>query len=380
MKTILRSLLIVPALAGAIGFRVAAQEARPDGAVGKVLLLKSERILEGEIERLGDRYRVRRGASEAWIPAEQALRLCASLDEALSQMRSRMHTGDADERLRLARWCLTNNLREQALAEAKSALEMRPSHAESISFVRSLERSQLTTQPTPPPAPAAPAATKRAPAFAKPPAAIDVNAESLSQFSQKIQPILMNACANCHSAGRAGEFQLLRPFEGGQRGATQKNLAAVLAQLNVEKPILSPLIIKAVSAHGNTPNPPIKSQQSIPYQTLTEWIDRTLATNPHLRELGASAALQSAPEGRTVFAAPKSAPTAKAASSNRVIEPPEKAPLMPLVSKMQEAGASHLRASGKTPADASSTERESPATSLDRFDPALFNRLVHPRK
>src|SRR5262245_41306755 len=58
-----------------------------DGAArkaGKVLILPSERCMEGDIERLGEQYRIRRGSSEVWLPAEKALRLCADWDDAFA--------------------------------------------------------------------------------------------------------------------------------------------------------------------------------------------------------------------------------------------------------------------------------------------------------
>src|SRR5262245_34141016 len=100
----------------------------PDGErySGKVLLLANERALEGEIERVEDRYCVRRGKGEMWLPVTKTLRLCADWDEALAFLKGRANLQDADERLRLARWCQSNDQIELALAEVRAALELRP--------------------------------------------------------------------------------------------------------------------------------------------------------------------------------------------------------------------------------------------------------------
>ena len=75
---------------------------------------------------------------------------------------------------------------------------MRPEHAPTKQFIAQLERTASAKAPAP-----LPAAASKAPARPVVAAAtIDVNAETLSLFTQKIQPILMNTCANCHTEGR----------------------------------------------------------------------------------------------------------------------------------------------------------------------------------
>jgi hypothetical protein len=44
---------------------------------GGVLILKSERVLAGDIERVPDGFLVRRNVGELWLPAEEAKCLCA---------------------------------------------------------------------------------------------------------------------------------------------------------------------------------------------------------------------------------------------------------------------------------------------------------------
>ena len=67
MNTILRPLLGVVIFVGA--GQAPARGTEPAAATaGKVLLLQNERALEGDIERVGDQYRIRRTAGEAWVP------------------------------------------------------------------------------------------------------------------------------------------------------------------------------------------------------------------------------------------------------------------------------------------------------------------------
>ena len=68
---------------------------------GKVLVLENEQPLVGDIERVGDAYRVRRLIGETTVPASRVLRLCADMNEAFQFVRSRANLSDADECLRL---------------------------------------------------------------------------------------------------------------------------------------------------------------------------------------------------------------------------------------------------------------------------------------
>ena len=76
--------------------RVAARLYSPEPAgpvTGKVLVLDNERTLEGDIERVGDQYRLRRTVGETWVPAGRALRLCDSLEEAFRMLQEKSAPG-----------------------------------------------------------------------------------------------------------------------------------------------------------------------------------------------------------------------------------------------------------------------------------------------
>src|SRR5215510_2445544 len=126
MKTTFRLVLCALLAAAGRAPRAAGQE---PPASGKVLVLDNDRTLEGEVERVGEQYRVRRSLGVTWVPAERVQRLCASKEDALAFLRRRANLADPDERLRLARWCHLQGLRDQALVEVKAAVELRPDHA-----------------------------------------------------------------------------------------------------------------------------------------------------------------------------------------------------------------------------------------------------------
>src|SRR5207248_5928269 len=139
-------------------------------------------------------------------------RLCASREDAFRYLRTQANLDDADERLRLARWCLMYELRSQALAELKAADELRPDHAETRRLLMHLERaSQAAAAPSPlPPAPVpVPQVGKTTQTVAS---GLELNTECMGLFARRVQPILMNTCAKCHASGRAGDFKLTQVF------------------------------------------------------------------------------------------------------------------------------------------------------------------------
>ncbi|HXG10937.1 MAG TPA: hypothetical protein VNK04_14350 [Gemmataceae bacterium] len=352
MRTPIRLLLGALALVAPAWLIVAADSGPTPPERGRVLLLQNERTLEGDIEKVGDQYRVRRTVGETWVPADKVACLCRSYEEAYAFLRDRANLRDPDERLRLARWCYLHDLREQALAEVAAAARLRPDHEATQRLLAGLQRSAALggrggaqrhsdtsgrgfpalnpSHPEPPePLPLPP---------------VDVTQEVLGQFVSRVQPILLNACASCHASGRGGSFKLVRPLDSEVVGpkTLQQNLASVLAQVNLEQPQASPLLSRAVSIHGEMKEPPLRGRQMAAYRALEEWVRLTAANNPHLRPSAGPAA--------TDPAQPSRPPAAEGTAP-----PPPQPPPPPA-----ERGP------------------EQPTTPADPFDPALFNRQAGP--
>src|SRR5262249_36333817 len=143
---------------------------------------------------------------------------------------------------------------------------------------------------------------------------------------------------------------------------TQQNLAAVLAQVNLERPEASPLLVKAASMHGDMAQAPLKGRQLPAYHTLEEWTRSVVATNPQLRERSKGAVVASAPEAK---------PDRKVATE-AVVPKPE------LVAAPSTSArpfpASNPAGPTTAPAEAQST------VPLDPYDPVLFNQQMHPNR
>ena len=220
------------------------------------------------------------------------------MDEAFQFVRSRANLADADERLRLAEWCRLNGLHEQAVAEVKAAVQLRPDHVATRRLLSYLEESGPIKQ--------TPAKESEEAANAR--VSIDLTEEALGQFATKVQPILMNACANCHANGRGGAFKLTHAYNSTvlNRKVMQQNLAAVLGEVNLVQPQNSLLLSKAVSVHGSQEQAPIKNRQAAAYHALEEWVWITLANNPQLRDEAVQKAAASPHRRRRPRLSPKS--------------------------------------------------------------------------
>jgi hypothetical protein len=411
MKKILRFSLVLSALLVPAALMLYATD-HPASTAGKFLLLDNDRVMEGEIVRLADRYRVRRSIGELWLPAEKVRFVGNSWEEVLAYQHGQANLIDPDERLRLARWCHVNDLRPQALQEVKEALRLQPNFPAARALQRTLEHVVASTSP-------APAVVPPTAPLAAPPV-LDLNGESMGEFVGKVQPILMNTCASCHASDQGKRFHLLRTYGSGPalRRTTQINLAAVMEQINFDQPELSPVLIKAVSAHGIADNPPLVSRKATPYRILHDWIETTLTNNPHLKSerLALTSAIKptvfppmatvpAAPPERSGFASgPRTVASVASAQviPNRVATAPRVLPafpdsvpevapeasnsfgsLKPATTTTPAATTPTARLTTVAPAPAAQTASPAPQPEqpgLDAYSPAPFNQQMHPNR
>ena len=246
--------------------------------------------------------------------------------------------------MRVAEWCRLNGLHDEAAAEVKAAVDLRPDDPASRRLLAYLQTS----------GPAKPATTKPYGDGdpANPRVAVDLTEEAMGQFATRVQPILMNVCANCHATGHGGGFRLTRSYDAAvlNRKTLQQNLAAVLAEVNPDQPRSSPLLSKAVSVHGAMEQAPIKNRQAAAYRTLEDWVRATIADNPQLHDHAPPAPAAPVPFAE-VRPVPFTGPT----------EQPVKAPDPP-------------RTAPATPA---SPAAQGPPEQADPYSPDAFNKQFH---
>jgi hypothetical protein len=351
MKTLSRWLL-VPALVVGSGYALRAQEPGEDGPTGKILVLKTGHVMEGDIKQVGTQMCVRRGTSEVWIAANKTMRLSPDWLDAYAFMQTLIKEDVASDRIKLARWCHTNKLPAQALEQARIALALQPENADAKQLVTLLERALQEPPPQPTAAKLTPTPTPKL----EPVAAVDVTAETLISFSSKVQPILMNTCASCHAADADRKFHLERVSAGGHKVATQRNLAAVLQYVDLDRPTISPLLVKAVTPHGRDLTAPIRDRSAKPFESMQQWIVETIKKNPHLKEYRDAK--------KPVKTRPEEKPSTFSTHSSSVLP---------------DAGEDVSRPAPRLEVTALKTAPAAPPPERDPFDPAWFNEWAHPR-
>jgi hypothetical protein len=240
---------------------------------GKFVVLKGNRLVEGTAKLQGDKVFVRQGALDRSFTREDVLCLADSREGVYQFMRSKAGE-NVESRMAVAKWCTLNGLREQALGEAREILKLQPSHRGASELARSLE-SSLRQYPADGSRPKAEGALVT---VDEPPA--DVSAEGATTFATRAQPVLANQCIECHARDdHASAFKLKRVtgFEVGPH-STHANLRAVAAQLKKDDPANSPLLVKALTAHGGMKQPAFVSRKAIAFRTLESWVATAVNT------------------------------------------------------------------------------------------------------
>lgn len=231
--------------------------AEPDSTREGMLLLWTGRTVQGRIVKNGDSYSVRRSTGEMFVPAGQVRLECRDLVDAYHKLHAALPPDDIEERLLLARWCLTNQLFPQARQEVSDALSLEPGRADIREMLRKLDDTMVSQQ-SPEKKPELPdraaQAAKSAGFDAKDIESLGgLSRESAQTFMRRIQPILMNGCAlaGCHTADVTNDFRLQRTSIGSDAGRAvmERNLAAVLRFVDRENPRASPLL--TVPQQGN---------------------------------------------------------------------------------------------------------------------------------
>jgi hypothetical protein len=399
------------------------------------VVLKDDKLIEGTVAVSGEKVIVRQGALDRPFPKADVQFIGNTKDEAYRFMLGKVPANDPAARLRVARWCMLNGMRSHALTEAREVVKLDPKNPTAGQMVRTLEES-LQKFPedgaTPAaPAPAAPVTNPNGPALPPvppptanqappmippaipqtitPAAAVepepDVRPEAAAAFATRIQPILVNLCADCHAKpDHASGFRLARGTDFDGRPETAgPNLRAVAGQLNRADPGKSPLLVKSLTAHGGMKEPPLPTRQATAYRILEAWTYAAVGSTPPapaaelIAQPGAPATNPLPPVEN-----PATPPTAPPA---RPLPPPDMGPKPMLPAPTEKETTiyrTHVGAEdpavrvppAPSPAPVSPTggtfgqdakplppNSPNPANAgepVDEFDPSVFNRAAHP--
>ncbi|AMV27103.1 hypothetical protein VT84_22060 [Gemmata sp. SH-PL17] len=252
---------------------------------GKFVVLKDDKLIEGTVTVRGDVVVVRQGALDRSFTRSQVQFVGETKDDVYQFMLAKVPATDPAARLKVAQWCMFSGMREQALTEARAVQKLYPNNSAAASLTTSLERSlqQFPSDGAPkmtaPQTPTLPTELNARPTMPVVEPEADVTPEAANLFATRVQPFLANQCVDCHAGDYKGKFKLARVAAGETaQQPTRANLRAVAGQLRKDDPGASPLLTKALTAHGGQKQPSVASRQTVMYLTLEAWTALAIGT------------------------------------------------------------------------------------------------------
>lgn len=238
-----------------------------------LLILQNGEVIEGRITQSGNRYFVTLPGGELRLKAADVAIRCRDLREGYEKKRALLRNPRADEHLELAQWCLQQGLLDEAEFELRQASRLDADHPRIRLIARRLELARAEPENKPLPVVGAPRAANHAELDRR---SKQVPPGVMQKFAATVQPLLLNSCAatGCHGVGAKSEFTLTKVRGQGDRARrqTQRNLFAVLEQLDRRLPHESPLLMQPIEPHGGGVTAIFTRQNSRQYHELYEWV------------------------------------------------------------------------------------------------------------
>lgn len=249
-----------------------------------VLVLHGGQVLQGQIERAGDLYRVGLPGGEIRIRVNSVAYHCATIEEAYGRRRASIRMDSADDHLELARWCQHNGLLSSSARELADAMAADPHHP-GIPYLERHLNAALAPASTPPTTKAPDLPDRDGPTDAELDRLIrQMPAGTVEEFTSSIQPLVLNSCtvSGCHGPDSAGRLRLMRSRSGyaPSRRLTQRNLHAVLECIDRNQPGKSPLLTEAAHAHGAAARPPLGEKGEEKLEQIARWVHRVAGAGP----------------------------------------------------------------------------------------------------
>jgi hypothetical protein len=349
---------------------VPGQEDKPDNSP-RVLVLVDGRVVTGRITESPGGYFVEQvGGARVFQPYEVIRLTAVSLPEAYDKQRDALVRPTTGDHINLARWCFDNRLYEQANQQLAAALRLEPERSDARELLKQVAAAQQAGS-TEPVEPGEPMESGRA--------ASGLTPATTGEFTRRIQPLLVNKCANatCHGSASSNALRLVNVGRARrqQRLETEQNLSAALGQIDRARPDLSPLLRKPQDreslVHRGVFFGPTGDGQ---IKMLQEWVREAAAESP---EAVIADAIEETPEIELT-----SGEQSAAAGQSR--QPP--GAVSPLIIEIPRTPRANSQPAGRpeprgdaTEGDGAFLRRILDEERPDPFDPDEFNRQVHGR-
>lgn len=221
-------------------------------AVDRYVLLKSGRVMAGQVQQDAQGYLVTGRNGRLHAPYEHVQLVADSLHDIYRQQRdARKEPVTPESRIELARWCISYSLYDEARLELKLVLRSDANHVEARQMLKKLAEVLKPDRLEEPPPP-----SRTLDGYLVPEAESlgSLSRETAATFTARVQPILVNKCGNarCHGVVSENSFRLVhvRSNLNSHRLHTERNLAAVSPYLDLQRPGDSQLLTVPQGNHG----------------------------------------------------------------------------------------------------------------------------------
>ena len=239
-----------------------------------ILLLLNGELIQGEVTRLEQQYRVVLPTGRIFVPLASVEAVCDSLQDAYELRRGRIVQGQAQDHAELAQWCQRHGLENMAEQELRIARQLEPNNPMVGLIQRRLEASrmprELAGETSADEAAAAPTPQQLEDFAAGLPAG------TVEAFTRVVQPLLLNRCATagCHTERSDNEYRLERSRPGVPLGrtSTYRNLLATLKLVDVNNPDQSELLRPKQCPNRLQSTTNASLSQSGQYRFLVAWV------------------------------------------------------------------------------------------------------------
>lgn len=278
-------------------------DSAPAAQQPQFVLLTDGRIITGAVSEEEGKILVTQPVGVMRFSERKIERVFNSLKEVHAYKSDQVPEIDIDEQLKLAQWCLTNDLSEEAKGHLNNALKLDPKNprakamAESIVMTetrlanrqRDEEVRRTSAEVVDPSSMSRPATLDSAVVegarrglgvsdlpviFDLPPNAAVRRAD---EFRRYVHPVLQTYCAKCHDDRHDGSFQLINFQRKADRTveALRANLDSTLKLVDRENPGRSELLSSSLRPHGRGPNtrPIFQGSNDRAYQILAAWVN-----------------------------------------------------------------------------------------------------------
>jgi len=340
----------------------------------QLLLLADGQLLDFPFNAREDGYEVRFPGGPQFIESTRVLCVADSRTDAWRHLRSTFSSFSPDIHLRLARWCLRYQLTDCAERELLDALNLDPNRADAKDLLQEVTGRRLAAsrggsgQRVSTAIPGAPgmAATTTAQSLG------GLSSENARSFVRRIQPLIANRCAaaGCHGPGTTSDFRFSSIRNGSTPLTAERNLAAVLGQVESADPLQSPLLKQADELHGGMREPAFRGRVGAQQrQMLHDWVQAAVADlHPELAPAQQPDELLPSLAAEDTLPPRRVPPLSSAENSSLNSE---------LSAELQERA--HGRPAERSAADKRTLEQAARAVASDPFSPASFNRRFHQR-